>query len=143
MEKTKPAHGDCLIVAGSIPKGKESGIEAGGGIEVRITMPGLSEAIAEGGARVEIQDLREKSLALKVSDTAKMTVSGTSPIIRAQIEESGELDASGLDVEDANVSASGRSSSTFHVKNTLSVVSSDDARVEYLKVLGPSRSTQR
>jgi RNA polymerase sigma factor (sigma-70 family) len=130
-EETKASH-RSLIVKASIPDGNRGDIKARGDVEVRIDTPSLLRAIADDGARVEIQDLREKFLALKVSDTAKMTVSGTSHIIRAWLEKSGELDASRLDVEDANISASGRSSSVWNVKNILSVISSGDARVEYL-----------
>ena len=139
VEKTNPSQRDCLIVAASIAERDRGDTKAGDGVEVQITIPLLSEAIAEGDARVEIQKLQEKSVDLKVSDMAKMTLSGSSHIIRARIEKSGELDASRLDVGTANVAASDRSWSFFHVSRTLSVISSGDARVEYTRV---HRSTQ-
>src|SRR5262249_51795728 len=75
---------------------------------------------------------KNKSLALTVSDTAKIKASGSSDSVTAVMRDAGELDASRLDTEEASVTASGRSSGVFLARGSLNVMSSGDARVEYL-----------
>jgi hypothetical protein len=109
--------------------------EAGAGsdiVQVRITLPRLSGVIARGGATVEISALKNESLELTVSDTAKVKASGISKNLNAKIDGSGQLDASSLTVDDARVTASGQSSSLFRVHKSLGALSSGDARVEYI-----------
>jgi RNA polymerase sigma factor (sigma-70 family) len=101
-------------------------------VQVRITIPRLSGVIARGATMVEISAIKNESLELTVSDTAKIKASGTSSSLNATIDGSGQLDASGLTVDEARVTASSQSSSLFCVHKSLNVLSSGDARVEYI-----------
>jgi Putative auto-transporter adhesin, head GIN domain len=69
---------------------------------------------------------------LTVSDFAKVDASGTSESVTAVLGDDGGLDASRLEVDAAKVNASGRSWIVFHPKGSLNLLSSGDARMEYL-----------
>jgi RNA polymerase sigma factor (sigma-70 family) len=123
-----------LIDSTRTAQGKEA-VPAGAGAvdaEIRIVVPRLFGAIAEQGATVEIRDTKDESLTLTARDAARIEVSGTNGRLTAVIGDDSRLDASRLDAEEAYVTASGFSSGVFRARKSLSVMSSGDARVEYL-----------
>jgi RNA polymerase sigma factor (sigma-70 family) len=131
----KESKHDRLLLELSHPDVGREGLKAGDGpvgVEVRITLPRLSAVIAEAGATVEAHALRNESLSLTARDTAKIEVSGSSDRLTAELHDSANLDASRLDTGQASVTASERSSGVFRARETLSVVASGEARVEYL-----------
>src|SRR5262249_33576029 len=101
-------------------------------VEVRITVPRLSDVIAEGNAVVTIRGVRNESLTLNVSDNATMEASGASQRLMATVRDSGRLDASRLACGHVSVTAFGKSSGVFHAQQVLDVLSSGDAHVEYI-----------
>ena len=116
------------------PNGKPEGggAPSAGRLEVRITAPRLAGVIAEGSSTVEVGGLKAESLAVTVSDHAKVAVVGTSKEVTAVLGDDGEFDASRLEVEAAKVTASDRSKGVFFPRKSLNLLSSGDARVEYL-----------
>jgi Putative auto-transporter adhesin, head GIN domain len=119
----------------STPEGARERIKAGDtpdGVEVRITTPRLLGVIAEGGSSVEAHSLKNESLSLTASDTAKIAVSGSSDSLTAVLGDVGKLDASRLATRQVSVTAAGRSWGVVRARESLNVMSSGEARVEYL-----------
>ena len=122
-----------LVLEMPTPDGKpERGGAQRGRLEVRITAPRLAGVIAEGSSTVEVGGLKAEALAVTVSDLAKVAVEGTGKEVTAVLGDDGEFDASRLEVEAAKVTASGRSKGVFFPRKSLNLMSSGDARVEYL-----------
>jgi RNA polymerase sigma factor (sigma-70 family) len=120
-------HGRLVIDLSASEEGKD-----GNAVEVRVTTPSLIGVIAEGSAAVEVRGFKNQSLALTVSNTAKVEAAGSCDSLTAVLGDGGRLDASRLDAGDASVTAWGSSTGIFLVRNTLSVMTGGDARVEYL-----------
>lgn len=115
------------------PRDGEAGGGGQGGVdrfEVRVTTPRLSGVVAEGRSVVVVEGREAPTLALTVSDSAKLEASGTIKGLSVILGDEARLDASRLAVEDAQVTASGHSSGIVRPKGTLSVLSNGDARVE-------------
>jgi RNA polymerase sigma factor (sigma-70 family) len=141
VEKT-PGNNRLLIDSG-LPEAGRDDVEATTNppnVEIRITVPRLSGAIAERGATVEIRDIGGESLALTARDDATFEVSGTIERLTAVVGDASRLDASRFESEDVYVTASGSSSGTFRATKSLSVMSAGDACVEYLGT--PARINQ-
>jgi RNA polymerase sigma factor (sigma-70 family) len=100
-------------------------------VEIRVTVPRLSDVTAEGSAVVAIRAIRNEWLTLNVSDNATIEASGASQSLMATVRDFGQLDASRLACGHVSVTASGKSSGVFHPQQALNVLSSGDAHVEY------------
>lgn len=106
------------------------------GLAVEIITPRMNKVSAGPHASVEIRDIRDEALTLTVTDGARLQAAGTCNSLAARVGGSGVLDASGLKVEEATVTATGRSTTVVHASKSLSVVSQGDARVEYVGTPG-------
>jgi hypothetical protein len=133
---------DRLRIEAALPEAGEAGPGAANppSLEVRIVVPRLTGVLAERGAMVEIRDVASDSLTLTARDASTFAVSGTTRRLNAAIFDAGRLDASRLETRDAQVAASGSAVGIVRATESLSVMSSGDARVEYFGT--PARINQ-
>jgi RNA polymerase sigma factor (sigma-70 family) len=122
---------DRLVIDVNVPDGDRAA-KLGDGIEVRVTMPVLLGVTAEGGARVKIAGLSNKSLTLRASDASKIEAAGSSDSLTAVIDDGGSLDASRLKARDVLVTAAGHSAGVILATDTLSAMLTGNAQVEYV-----------
>src|SRR5262249_45359442 len=106
--------------------------EDGGRVTIDITVPKLSGLDAELGSRVVVTDLKNESFSLRMSDSARLSISGSAASLIAILSGDSEVDASHLRVETANVQASGRSRGWLDVTKALALIASGESQIETL-----------
>lgn len=100
-------------------------------INVKISMPELSDLDISGASTANVVNAKSDSLDLTASGASKITVSGASASVKADASGASSIDAERLTVEKADVNSSGASRVIVSPSNDLNADASGASSVYY------------
>jgi len=99
--------GNMIVNALGSLFGRDTDVEAYGQVDVYIELPELKKLTLSGSADVEITDLAQDTLTIKVSGAGDIEASGTVNELCIEVSGSGDVDTRELKADQASVSVSG------------------------------------
>jgi len=100
-------------------------------INVKISMPELSDLDISGASTARVADARFDALELTASGASKITINGTAASVKADASGASSIDAEKLAVENADVNSSGASKVIVAPSNDLNADASGASSVYY------------
>ncbi len=100
-------------------------------INVKISIPELKDLDISGASTAVASGVKTDSLELGASGASKIKIDGEAKELKSDASGASGIDAEGLTVENADVQASGASSSTFSATNELKADASGASTIYY------------
>ncbi|MCA1638521.1 MAG: DUF2807 domain-containing protein [Acidobacteria bacterium] len=100
-------------------------------LNVKISMPEIQGLNLSGASDGKITNVRTDSLELKASGASEVVIVGEAKTLEADASGASTIDAENLDVEDANVEASGASKAMVSATNNLEADASGASKISY------------
>ena len=100
-------------------------------LNVKISMPAIEGLNLSGASDGKVTNVRADSLELKASGASEVMISGEAKTLEAEASGASAIDAENLNVEDANVEASGASKAIVSATNELKVDASGASKISY------------
>lgn len=101
-------------------------------INVKISMPSIESLDVSGASSGNILNVKADLLELKASGASKIGVKGEAKTLNADANGASTIDAEALQVEDAEVEASGASKAVVSATNELNVEASGASKISYV-----------
>ena len=100
-------------------------------INVKISMPKIEGLEVSGASSGNVSNVKADSLELKASGASKIKIDGTAKELEGDASGASTIDAESLNVEDADIDASGASNATVSASNDLKVDASGASKISY------------
>lgn len=100
-------------------------------LNVKISMPEIEGINLSGASDGKITNVRTDSLELKASGASEVVIVGEAKTLEAEASGASTIDAENLDVEDANVEASGASKAMVSATNNLEADANGASKISY------------
>ncbi len=101
-------------------------------INVKISMPSIESLDVSGASSGNVVNIKTDSLELRASGASKISVKGETQTLKAGASGASTIDAEALQVEDAEVEASGASKAIVSVTNELNIEASGASKISYI-----------
>jgi hypothetical protein len=123
---TTEVSGDTLVI------GMKDHINSKNKINVKITMPELTELDISGASTGDIAGFKGEKLVVGLSGASKIKLDGDVREFNARVSGASSIDASNLKAENADVDASGASNITVNASGDLVAKASGASSVKYI-----------
>jgi len=100
-------------------------------IRVKISMPALNGLDISGASEAVVTNVKTDSLKLEASGASSIKIAGEANSLESNASGASKIDAENLNVEDANVEASGASTSIISATNELQADASGASTIYY------------
>jgi len=110
---------------------RESGSSSKIGVKVTISMPDVKNIDVSGASTAIVSNVKTTSLELEASGASKIKIDGEANELKSEASGASGIDAENLRVENADVQASGASSSTITAANELKADASGASTIYY------------
>jgi hypothetical protein len=119
------------VVNGTLKIETEKKLKTSNPIRIRIYAPDINELDVSGVASVVLNNISNDALSIDSSGASKLTISGVTARLNADISGATKLYADELTVKNASVDASGASHISLNVTGTLNAEASGASKILY------------
>jgi hypothetical protein len=109
----------------------EGKISTSNSMKVRISAPNIDDVDASGAITMNMSNIKNENLSIESSGGSKITVSGETENLRAELNGATKLDAEGLITRDADIEANGACKANVNVSQRLRADASGASQITY------------